>query len=108
MISFIPVAPTFTTRAMTRVLQLALPDKSLHPPTSALQLISLTSNGDLRAAINSLQMLCSRTYTGKDKKRKLKGDTSSLSATGPSRKRGVGSRGGKGSKIDISDDLRAV
>ena len=100
--SFISLAPTFVTRAMSKVLDAALTDPSRRPPSSALQLIALTSNGDLRSAINSLQLLCSRERGEKGKKRKA------LSDMGGAKKKGKGSRGGKGAKLDISDDLRAV
>jgi cell cycle checkpoint protein len=90
------------TKAMSKVLDAALTDPATRPPTSALQLIALTSNGDLRSAINSLQLLCSRERGDKGRKRKARTDM------GPPKKKGKGSRGGKGAKLDVSDDLRAV
>lgn len=104
-ISFIPVAPTFAGRAMNRVLALAIPEKTLHPPASAIQLIALTSNGDLRAAVNSLQMLCGHTPGETAKKRKARNGERN---GGAKKKGGAGSRGGKGQRLDVSDDLRAV
>lgn len=89
-------------KALGRVLHQAISDPSQRPPNSALQLIALTSHGDLRSAINSMQLFCSRGLTGKGKKRKAVEDN------GPSKRKGKGSRGGKGARVDISDDLRAV
>lgn len=87
---------------MTKVLDSALTDPTRRPPISALQLIALTSNGDLRSAINSLQLLCSRNRGDAGKKRKAQTEM------GGPKKKGKGSRGGKGAKLDVSDDLRAV
>lgn len=68
-----------------------------------MQLIGLSCNGDLRSAINSLQLLCTGTNNMlKGKKRK----------TGKEEKRGKavgrGSRGGRGAKVDVSEEIRAV
>ena len=103
-VSFIPLAPTFITKALKRVLEQAIQEAKSRPPQSALQLIALTSNGDLRSAINSLQMLCSQPTHATGKKRKKRDVEDSLS----SKKSGQGSRGGKGAKVDIPQDLRAV
>ncbi|EIW70024.1 hypothetical protein TREMEDRAFT_30228, partial [Tremella mesenterica DSM 1558] len=103
-IDFIPLAPTFITKALSRVLDQAIPDVKQRPPHSAVQLIALSANGDLRSAINSLQMLCGQNtrLTGNKRKRKNRDIGSGSSKTGR------GSRGGKGARIDVSDDLRAV
>lgn len=100
--SFIPLANTFLIKAMSSVLTKSSLDPSLRPPQSAIQLIAMTSNGDLRSAINSLQLLCARELGGKGKKRKA------MHQEGGPKKKGKGSRGGKGAKLDLSDDLRAV
>lgn len=107
-VDFIPLAPTFVTKALKRVVALAIPVVAERPPDSALQLIALSCHGDLRSAINSLQMLCSQRGSLKGKKRKrAKGDEADDDA-GPVSKRGKGARGGRGARVDISDDLRAV
>lgn len=111
--SFIPVAPTFLTRALERVVSLAVPGAGWRPPKSALQLIALTTNGDLRSAVNSLQMLCNRANVESGKKRKggmLDDDDGDLSRSRSQRRvsSGKGSRGGKGAKLEVSDSLRAV
>lgn len=102
MYSFLSLAPTFMFKALNRVLSIAEYDHSLRPPAPAVQLVGLTSNGDLRSAINSLQLLCSRRLTPQDSKRKKVDAGESIG------KKGKGSRGGKGSKIEVSDDLRAT
>jgi cell cycle checkpoint protein len=104
--SFIALAPTFVTKALKSVLAQAVPQLANRPPNSALQLIAMTSNGDLRSAINSLQLLCSRQMKG-GKKRKVREGEEDI---GGSNKKisGKGSRGGKGAKLDVSEDLRAV
>lgn len=96
---FLSLAPTFLTKALNRVLGLAISDPAKRPSPGAVQLISLSANGDLRSAINSLQMLCSGSVL-KNKKRK----------TGESREKatGRGSRGGRGTKVDVSDEIRAA
>lgn len=107
-IDFIPLAPTFVTKALKRVLALAIPVLAERPPDSALQLIALSCHGDLRSAINSLQLLCSQRGSLKGRKRKRARGDGEDDDIEPVRKKGKGSRGGKGSKVDISDDLRAV
>ncbi|ODN98425.1 cell cycle checkpoint protein [Cryptococcus wingfieldii CBS 7118] len=57
-IDFIPIAPTFMFKALFRILTLSPLPTASHPAKATLQLICQSSNGDLRAAINSLQMLC--------------------------------------------------
>jgi cell cycle checkpoint protein len=90
------------TKALTRVLDMAILKPQTPPPRSAVQLIAMTANGDLRSAINSLQLLCAGGLKGTSNKRKRKEEV----ATG--KKKGLGSRGGKGAKLDVSQDLRAV
>ena len=71
-----------------------------------MQLIALSSNGDLRSAINTLQMLCSQTNAvvknGKKRKR-INGEVN-----GDEKRSGKGSRGGRGGKLAVSEDLRSV
>ncbi|WWC89761.1 uncharacterized protein L201_004687 [Kwoniella dendrophila CBS 6074] len=105
-IDFLPLAPTFLNKALLRVLQNAIPRAVDRPSQATVQLIALSSNGDLRSAINSLQLLCGGKKEIKGKKRKSK-DTDDENA-GESKKRGKGSRGGKGAKLEVSRDLRAV
>lgn len=79
---------------------MAIQDPALQPPTGAIQLIA-QSNGDLRSAINSLQMLSSgKSLKAMAKKRKT--DAPRSKATGR------GSRGGKGAKVDLSDEIRTA
>ncbi|WVQ69872.1 uncharacterized protein L199_008094 [Kwoniella botswanensis] len=108
-IDFLPLAPTFLNKALLRVLQTAIPRAVDRPSHATVQLIALSSNGDLRSAINSLQLVCSGKKDSKGKKRKYRGDDE-VEEDGGSRKRGSGkgSRGGKGAKLDVSKDLRAV
>lgn len=109
-VDFIPLAPTFVTKALKRVVGLAVPTMADRPPDSALQLIALSCHGDLRSAINSLQMLCSQKggIRGKRRKKgKTEEDESDVDVeTG--KKKGRGGRGGRGGKVDVSDELRAV
>ena len=100
--SFLPLAPTFVTKALTRVLSLAIPSISKRPLQSAIQLIALSCNGDLRSAVNSLQLMCSRSLTDFKKRKRIAEDELKP------KKKGLGSHGGKGMKVDVSDDLRAV
>lgn len=95
-------------------MSLGVPGTGWRPPKSALQLIALTSNGDLRSAVNSLQMLCNRANVEQGKKRRGKGKDSLNEDSGPSGSSpmrsafGRGSRGGRGAKLEVSDSLRAV
>ena len=97
------------TKALERILSLAMPQAALRPPKSALQLIAMTSNGDLRSAVNSLQMLCNRALLVQGKKRKGEelDDDRARRGSGSARS-GRGSRGGKGAKLEVSESLRAV
>jgi cell cycle checkpoint protein len=102
--SFIPLALTFITRALKRVLSLAIGPND-QPPNSAVQLVALSCNGDLRSAINSLQMLC--TYgrdRGASKKRKFGQDAGGTNG----KKSGKGSKGGRGAKLNVSEELRSM
>ncbi|WVQ71805.1 hypothetical protein IAR50_001347 [Cryptococcus sp. DSM 104548] len=111
-IDFIPIAPTFMLKALTRILTLSPLPPSSHPAKATLQLICQSSNGDLRAAINSLQMLCGgrgkvlngRTAArgrGRGRGQKDDGETAV-------KRKGKGSMGGKGGLLDVSPELRAV
>lgn len=82
------------------------------PTVASVQLLALSSNGDLRSAVNSLQMLCMR-IRAEGKKRKDENDDSG--PAGKKRKladgvvaKGKGSRGGKGAKLNVPTDIRAV
>lgn len=107
---FLSLAHTFLIKAINRVLDLALPKGTTPPPTSAIHLIALSANGDLRSAINSLQMLCSRKLPKESKKRKS--DEMDEGARKKGAGAGAGSRkglkGGKAAKVDASDELRAM
>ncbi|KAL7424215.1 RFC checkpoint protein Rad17 [Cryptotrichosporon argae] len=96
-IDFLPLAPTFLTKALQRVLTLATASAK-RPSTQAVQLIALSSNGDLRSAINSLQLLCTKSTT----------DTKRLKTEANGKAAGKGARGGKGGRLDVSPDLRAI
>lgn len=111
---FIPVAPTFITKALTQVLQRdrerARPGMPAGISVPSLQLIAITCNGDLRSAVNSLQLLGTQS-----KKPKLASGGAKDAQTGVSWSRrlqtkgkGKGSRGGKGAKLDVDDELRAA
>ncbi|WVQ78580.1 hypothetical protein IAT38_000666 [Cryptococcus sp. DSM 104549] len=111
-IDFISLAPTFITSALNRVLQIAIPKAADRPAKSTLQLIALTSNGDLRSAINSVQLLCTerKAAVKHSRKRKAK-DLDDMELSQGSQKssaKGRGSRGGRGSKLDVGDEMRAV
>ncbi|OCF36625.1 hypothetical protein I316_01877 [Kwoniella heveanensis BCC8398] len=112
---FLPLAQTFLTKALLRVLQTAIPRALDRPSQSTVQLIAQSSHGDLRSAINSLQLLCAQRI-GKCRKRKIRdGDEDDDDDEEPGSKKGKrkgaigkGSRGGKGGKLDVSRELRAV
>ncbi|WRT67333.1 uncharacterized protein IL334_004303 [Kwoniella shivajii] len=110
-IDFLPLAPTFLNKALMRVLQTAIPKAVNRPSHSTVQLIALSSNGDLRSAINSLQLLCQGRKEVKGKKRKIRDgeeEDADIELGPKKRGSGKGSRGGKGAKLDVSKDLRAV
>jgi len=103
MSSFIPLAPTFITKALSSIIS---QHNSTRPKTAHLtggandpnlHLIAATCNGDLRSAINSLQML----KTGIQKKRKAPPTMRDVKKL-----KGKGSRGGKGSKIAADEEVR--
>ena len=103
MTSFIPLAPTFITKALSSIISQhnSTRPKSAHLAGGAndpnLHLIAATCNGDLRSAINSLQML----KTGIQKKRKAPPTIQEVKKL-----KGKGSRGGKGSKIAADEEVR--
>jgi len=84
--SFLSVAPTFTAKALKRILELAIPSASQRPHKDVVGLLAQSCNGDLRSAVNSLEMLMNSA------------DARSLSVNGSASlpKKGKGSRGGKG------------
>lgn len=99
-------------KALRRVLELARKTNDFDPPAAtALQLVALTSNGDLRAAINSIQLLCTHGQARDDgdgangKKRK-----GAKSERGASKVAVVGkdARGWVKSKLDVPKSIRAV
>ncbi|TYJ56703.1 hypothetical protein B9479_002634 [Cryptococcus floricola] len=111
-IDFIPIAPTFMFKALSRILTLSPLPTASHPAKATLQLICQSSNGDLRAAINSLQMLCGGrgkiangrgAARGKGMGRGQKDDGHVVV-----KRKGKGSMGGKGGLLDVSPELRAV
>ncbi|WWC60908.1 uncharacterized protein I303_103484 [Kwoniella dejecticola CBS 10117] len=107
-IDFLPLAPTFLNKALLRVLQTAIPRALDRPSHATIQLIAHSCNGDLRSAINSLQLLCGGRKENKSKKRKGRQDEADEDLGTRKRGAGRGSRGGKGGKLDVSRDLRAV
>ncbi|RSH93942.1 Cell cycle checkpoint protein rad17 [Saitozyma podzolica] len=111
-IDFLALAHTFLIKAINRVLSLALPKGTTPPSTSAIHLIALSANGDLRSAINSLQMLCSRKLPKESKKRKSDEMDEGARNKGAGAGVGAGSKkglkGGRAAKVDASDELRAV
>ena len=101
-------------KALRRVLELARKKHDFDPPAAtALQLIALTSNGDLRAAINSVQLLCTHGQMGR---RSSDGHTNGLKrkgghASGHTSKVAVIGKDARGwvkSKLDVPKDVRAV
>jgi cell cycle checkpoint protein len=84
------------------VLELAIEDSSQRPADAAVKLVSLSCNGDLRSAINSLQLLCTGRTLQTLKKRKTGKEERRGRATGK------GSRGGRGGRVDVSEEVRAA
>lgn len=108
-IDFIPVAPTFILKALNRVISLTPLPPAQRPVKATLQLIAQSSNGDLRSAINSLQLLCGgRKHGDKDKVGKKRKEREEEVASAKGRGKGRGSMGGRGAKLDVSFELRAV
>lgn len=109
--SFLPIAPTFLTKALRRVLELARSKHDFEPPAAtALQLVALTSNGDLRAAINSVQLLCTHGQARNDDSgvgSKRKAGKSERGA-GKVAVLGKDARGWVKSKLNVPKDVRAV
>ncbi|CAK9784093.1 hypothetical protein CC85DRAFT_268159 [Cutaneotrichosporon oleaginosum] len=101
-IDFLPLAPTFLKKALNRVLEQAIEDPAQRPSPAAVQLLGLSCNGDLRSAINSLQLLC----TGRSLKTLKRRKTGKQENRG--RATGKGSRGGRGAKVDVSEEVRAA
>ncbi|WVN86688.1 uncharacterized protein L203_101860 [Cryptococcus depauperatus CBS 7841] len=106
-VDFLPIAPTFMTRALTRIISLSLPPEK-QPSKATIQLLVQSSNGVLRSAINSLQLFSSaravadRSQPGQKRKGQEEGLTMGV------RKKGKGSMGGRGAKLDVSLELRAI
>jgi cell cycle checkpoint protein len=109
--SFIPIAHTFITKALKAVVYRHMERTNIGPQAkyagssfkeSSIQLIAATCNGDLRSAINSLQMLRSGgLIAGARESRKPK----LLAGTVV---KGRGSKGGKGARIDADEGVRAA
>jgi hypothetical protein len=94
------MAPTFLVKALKRISALAFPDAKSRPSQDTIQLIAHTANGDLRSAINSLQFLSRSGESGNGLNAK---------ATGPRVKAsGKGSRGGKGAKLNSSEEVKRL
>ncbi|ODO10847.1 hypothetical protein I350_01446 [Cryptococcus amylolentus CBS 6273] len=109
---FIPIAPTFMFKALSRILTLSPLPTASHPAKATLQLICQSSNGDLRAAINSLQMFCGgrgKIPNGRGAARgQGKGRGQKDEGHVVVKRKGKGSMGGKGGLLDVSPELRAV
>jgi cell cycle checkpoint protein len=93
------MAPTFLVKALKRISALAFPDAKSRPSQDAIQLIAHTANGDLRSAINSLQFL-SRGDQGYGLNAKAANPRAKAS--------GKGSRGGKGAKLNTSNEVKTL
>jgi len=93
------MAPTFIGKALKRLITLAIPAPSDRPSNDIVQLIAQSSNGDLRSAVNSLEMLM-KTGSGS-----LPTSTTSKSALP---KKGKGSRGGGKTKTSGSKEMQTL
>jgi cell cycle checkpoint protein len=93
------MAPTFITKALKRVLNLAIPIASDRPSNDVVQLIAQTSNGDLRSAVNSLEMLMKTSSVAL---------TSAASGKTALPKKGKGSRGGGKGKTSGSKEMQIL
>lgn len=100
LVRFLPMAPTFLVKALKRISTLAFPDVKSRPSQDSIQLIAHTANGDLRSAINSLQFLSRNGEQGHGLNAKVVHPRSKAS--------GKGSRGGKGAKINTSNEVKAL
>lgn len=94
------MAPTFLVKALKRISTLAFPDTKSRPSQDSIQLIAHTANGDLRSAINSLQFLSRNGEQGHGLN--TQGANPRIKASGK------GSRGGKGAKINTSNEVKAL
>jgi cell cycle checkpoint protein len=103
-ISFIPLAPTFLVKALNRITTLVESRSVIPQPKHSVQLIALSCNGDLRSAINSLQLLCTRNMQSTNdrakSRRRREEDESAI------KEKRV--RMSKKAKLDVSEELRAV
>lgn len=93
------MAPTFIAKALKRVLNLAIPNASDRPSNDVVQLIAQTSNGDLRSAVNSLEMLMKTSSAAL---------TSAVSGKTALPKKGKGSRGGGKGKVSGSKEMQIL
>ncbi|KAJ9123972.1 hypothetical protein QFC22_000763 [Naganishia vaughanmartiniae] len=100
-VEFLPMAPTFLIKALKRISALAFSDAKSRPSQEFIQLIAHSANGDLRSAINSLQFL-----SRSGNLRNAITLTSNSSASG--KKTGKGSRGGKGTKLKGSEEVKSL
>jgi len=111
--SFIPIAHTFIIKALASISQ----RHTTNQPKSSiagtakdpnLHLIAATCNGDLRSAINSLQMLKTGLRLGGAKGKRLPTGRDENIAGIKKPVKGRGSKGGKGAKIDADEGVRAA
>jgi hypothetical protein len=93
------MAPTFIAKALKRVLNLAIPITSDRPSNDIVQLIAQTSNGDLRSAVNSLEMLMKTSSIAL---------TNAASGKSALPKKGKGSRGGGNGKASGSKAMHIL
>ncbi|KAJ9118987.1 hypothetical protein QFC24_005953 [Naganishia onofrii] len=100
-VEFLPMAPTFMIKALKRIAASAFTDVKSRPSQEFIQLIAHSANGDLRSAINSLQFL-SRSGNSRN------AITSTSNALVSGKKTGKGSRGGKGTKLKGSEEVRTL
>jgi cell cycle checkpoint protein len=111
--SFIPIAHTFVIKALASIIQrhsINQPKGSVAGSTKDpnLHLIAATCNGDLRSAINSLQMLKTGLRLGGAKKKRLPLGREEIIQDIKKPVKGRGSKGGKGAKIEADEGVRAA
>lgn len=111
--SFIPIAHTFIIKALASISQRHItnqPKGSVAGTTKDpnLHLIAATCNGDLRSAINSLQMLKTGLKLGGAKGKRLPTRRDEIVADIKKSVKGRGSKGGKGAMIDADEGVRAA